>query len=881
MASLLTMVFTDVVESSATKRDVSLGRDSGERDHAYLEKVQTRHFNLIRECSKCHGGREVSTMGDAFYLIFENPVDAIRCAADIQKRLAAEPIETPRGPLRLRIGIHSGFPEVFEGSYHGTDVDTAARVEATASERQILLSSTTYELVRQMTDVKFHRVGEFALKGVGGMVLWEADWDGKGPRATAVPPLAAQQRKKQTWFALGALAVGVVLAATVGYRYSRSLRAAPLTDRDTIVLADFTNTTGDPVFNGTLRQGLSAQLEQSPFLNLLSDRRITQTLILMAQPREARLTRELARGVCVRTGSTATIEGSISTLGSQYVLGLNAINCHSDERLAEEQITANRKEQVLKALGEAATKIRGKLGESLASIEKYDAPPENVTTPSLEALQAYSLGYQAQNAKNDPVAAIPLFQRAISLDPNFAMAWARLGTNYGNLGEPAQAAENTRKAYELRERVSEREKFYIDSHYEQFVTGDLEAARKAYELWAQTYPRDVIPPTNLGGSIYWALGQYDKAFAADQQALQLDPSGGISYGNLVQACLYLNRLDEAKATAQEAQAHNVDSAYLHSYLYLADFLRHDAAAMEREAAGLMGKLGYEDVVLQYQSDAAAYAGQFAKARELTRRAVNSAVRADEKETAADYEAEAAVREALVGNTGLATKQPQAALTLSKGRDVAAIAAIAMSLAGDSAQALRLANDLSRRFPKDTIVQSEYLPMIRAAGILGSGDASKGAPQAVEALAESAPYELGNPFPGAFFFALYPLYLRGEAYLAAHQGALAAAEFQRILDHPGVVLNEPIGALAHLGLGRAYALEAGIPGSAGVSPAVAGASRSRKEQQVRGQEAHALAGETPTLQRARTAYQYFFTLWKDADPDIPLLKQAKAEYARLE
>jgi serine/threonine protein kinase/tetratricopeptide (TPR) repeat protein len=634
-------------------------------------------------------------------------------------------------------------------------------------------------------------------------------------------------------------AAGVVVAALVaGGLYFRSRHAMPLTEKDTVVLADFTNTTGDAVFDGTLRQGLSSQLEQSPFLNLLSDERVAQTLALMAQPKDARFTRELAREVCQRTASAASIEGSISSLGSQYVVGLKAVNCRSGDVLANEQATASGKEQVLKALGEAATKIRVKLGESLASVQKYDAPAENVTTPSLEALQAYTLGYQAQIVKRDYAAAIPLFQRAVRLDPNFAMAYARLGTNYANLGQTTRAAESTRRAYELRERVSEREKFYITSHYEHFVTGNLEAARKAYELWAQTYPRDTAPLSNLS-VIYGALGDIDKALFASQEALKLSPGSGLGYANLVSGYVNVNRLDEARATAQEAQAHNLDNPGNHQTLYIIDFLQHDAAGMGREAAVLMGKPGFEDVMLASESDTAAYGGQFSKARELTRRASESAQRADEKETAAGYVAEAAVREALVGNMSLAKQQAQAALNLSTGSDVEAISAIALGLGGDAAQATRLAADLVKRFPENTSMQFNYLPTIRAAIALQGGSASK----AIEALVPVAPYELGSPTQN-LSFSLYPVYLRGEAYLAAHQGSAALVEFQKILDHPGVIGNEPIGALAHLGLARAYALQ----------------------------------GDTA---KSKAGYQDFLALWKDADPDIPILKQAKAEYTKLQ
>jgi Flp pilus assembly protein TadD len=644
---------------------------------------------------------------------------------------------------------------------------------------------------------------------------------------------------RKLWKVLVPAALILVAVAIAGAFYFRSGQTTHrLTEKDSIVLAEFTNTTGDSVFDGTLRQGLSAQLEQSPFLNLLSDERVAQTLALMAQPKDARLTRELAREVCQRTGSAASIEGSISSLGSQYVVGLKAVNCRSGDVLANEQSTAGGKEQVLKALGETATKIREKLGESLASVQKYDEPAENVTTPSLEAMQAYTLGYQVEIVKNDNPGAVAFFQRAISLDPNFAMAYARLGNSYSNMGQTARGAENTRKAYELRERVGEREKLYIASHYETNAIGNLEAARKTCELWAQTYPHDAIPPAVLS-AIYSNLGDYDKGLAASQESLKRNPGSGLGYGNLVNSYLNVNRLDEARTTAQEAQAHNLDSPAIHFLLYSISFLQHDAAGMEHEAAGLMGKPGFEDAMLYNESDTAAYAGQFAKARELTRRASDSAQRADEKETAADYVAEAAVREALGGNMSTAKQQAQAALALSSGRDVEAISAIALGMAGDALQATRLADDLAKRFPEDTIVKFEYVPMVRSAAALQAGSATK----AIDALAPAAPYELGTTTQN-LGFALYPVYLRGEAYVAAHQGSAAAAEFQKILDHPGVVLNEPIGALTHLGLAGAYAL----------------------------------SGDTT---KAKTAYQDFFALWKDADPDIPILKQAKAEYAKLQ
>jgi len=659
--------------------------------------------------------------------------------------------------------------------------------------------------------------------------------DGESRKFRGVSERPAGARSKRWPWIAGAAALIVLALAGAGYFLHRG--APKLTDTDTIVLADFSNTTGDPVFDATLRQGLSAQLEQSPFLSLVSDQRIAQTLTLMAQPRDARLTSQVAREVCQRTASAATIEGSISNLGSQYVLDLRAVNCGDGDLLADEQISANGKEQVLNALGDAATKLRAKLGESLASVQKYDALPENVTTPSLEALQAYTLGNHTIDVVNDYQAGIPLFERAISLDPNFAMAYLRLGQSYEPLSEMDRCAESTRKAYELRQRASESEKLAISSFYELAVTGNLEAARSSYQLFAQTYPRDEEPQENLW-IVYTFMGDYDKAHAAAMQAVKLNPGSGNNYVNYAYSYQWIGQLDQAMATVRESRAHNLDSPWLPLVLYNVYFLQHDDAAMQQQVAGATGKPGVDDQMLFLESETAAYHGELTKSHELTRRAADSAQRTDEKETAAEYLSHAAIRDALVGNVADARQQAQAALATTNSRLSDAFSAIALGLAGDSAQAERLAADLGKHFPQDTDVQFDFLPMVHAAIALHSGEAKR----AIDALVPSAPYELaeGN---ADFTFALYPVYLRGEAYLAARQGAAAATEFQKISNHSGVAGNEPIGALAHLGLARAYAL-AGDPA------------------------------------KSKSAYQDFLALWKDADPEIPILKQAKAEYAKL-
>jgi tetratricopeptide (TPR) repeat protein len=646
---------------------------------------------------------------------------------------------------------------------------------------------------------------------------------------------------RKLWWVIVPATVVLAGLAPGGYFYFR--RTPKLTDKDTILLADFTNATGDPVFDGTLRQGLAVQLEQSPFLRLVSDEQVQQTLRMMKQPPDARLTPEIAREICQRTRSTTVLDGSIAQIGTQYSLILRALNCSNGESLTSTETQASDKSHILEALGKASSDIRKKLGESLVTLQKFDTPLEQATTPSLQALQVYSLGQRSLLANADPAAAVPFFRRAIGLDPNFAMAYALLGLNFAYLSQTGLAAQSTRRAYELRERVSQREKFFIESNYYFLVMGDLEKARQAYELWAQTYPRDTLVPGSVG-AIYIGLGQYDKALEKTREALQLDRGSAANYASLVGCFVLLNRLEDARTWAQEAETKNVDSTWLRIILYMLAFLKNDAAGMARQVEWATGKPGVEDVLLVFEADTAAYSGQLSKARELSRRAVASAIRVGQKETAAVYEADSALREALFGNAAEARKRAAAALRLSMGRDVEYVVALALALTGDAireqARIEKLVDNLTRRFPEDTAARFNYLPTIRAQRALSRKDASN----AIGAVQAAAPYELGSPGTVAFFRALYPVYVRGQAYLVAHQGGEAAAEFRKILDHRGVVLNEPIGALAHLQSGRAYAL----------------------------------SGDKT---KAKAAYQDFLKLWKDADPDIPIFKQAKAEYAKLQ
>jgi tetratricopeptide (TPR) repeat protein len=630
--------------------------------------------------------------------------------------------------------------------------------------------------------------------------------------------------KKGRWpLVTGTAALIVAAIAATAYLFTH--RGPILTARGPIVIAEFTNTTGDAVFDGTLRQGLVAQLEQSPYLDVFSDAQVDGTMRLMSQPAGARLTHELARQVCQRSGGAALLDSSIAQVGSQYSLILNAENCSTGALLASAQAVAVDKNHVLGALGIAASSIREKLGESLASIRKFNTPLEEVTTPSLEALQAYTLGWRAM-LNGDPSAAVAPMQRAISLDPNFAMAYAVLGTAYWGLGESRLAAENSRKAYALPDRVSEREKFYISSHYEENVTGDLGKAVELFELWAQTYPRDVAPVGHLGFN-YANLGQYDKSLAAGRRALDLAPNDAMPYEVLASGYLNLDRIDEAAAMVQQAKAYGVE---LHGVAYGIAFLRGDTAGMAREA----GAPGTEDSLIDLESDTAAYAGNLAQANDLTARAVASARHAGRKDVAAGYLAKAALHEALVGDTALARKQAASAIHESNGRGIQGIIALALALVGDIAQANDYADDLAKRFPQDTIAQFHYIPTIRAAVALRQKSPAK----AIADLQAAFPYELG-----ATSLTLYPVYMRGQACLMGHQGVAAAAEFQKILDHHGLALNEIISPLAHLGLGRARALSGDKPG-------------------------------------ARKAYEDFLGLWQHADRILPILQQAKAEYAHL-
>ena len=672
--------------------------------------------------------------------------------------------------------------------------------------------------------------------------------DSESGKTRAVSDGSESRRRSRRVLWIGA---AVVIMAAMAWRvwFMRYGPSVKLTDKDQIVLADFANSTGDPVFDDTLKTALTVALRQSPFLNVLPDSQVAKTLQQMTRPKGAKLTPDLAGEVCQRAGSKAYISGAIGSLGSEYVLGLKAVNCQNGDTLAQEQVTAVSKEKVLNALGDASSKLRAELGESLATVQRFDIPLAQATTSSLDALKAFTLGRKA-NGEKGPPAALPYNQRAIELDPNFALAYAAVGNNYISLGEAARAAEYFTKAFQLQEHASEREKLIIAGDYYSNVTGEVEKGAQNYQQEIESYPREASGYMGLGTE-YAAQGQYEKAVEEVRQALRLTPDRMSPYVNLANFALALQRYDETLQIIRDAQARKLDDAISHLALYAVAFIAADSAAMKEEEQWFARRPEYENYGLALASDTAGYAGHVHKARELSKQAADSAVRADDKEVGAFYLANTAVLEAAYGNAAEARQTAAEALKLapaSLGPEVEA--ALAFALAGDSARAGKLAKDLNQRYPLDTQMQSLWLPAIQAQLALDR----KAPAAALNAVQAVSPVEFGNIIFTNNLSCLYHVYVRGEAYLATGQGGPAALEFQKVLDHSGLVSNCWTGALAHLGVARANVLEL---------------------KTSRGADADA------ARVRALAAYKDFLTLWKDADPQVPILKQAKAEYAKLQ
>jgi serine/threonine protein kinase len=671
---------------------------------------------------------------------------------------------------------------------------------------------------------------------------------GKPSAVSAAPIKTNAKAHAVRWPILtGVAVVAVVLAVGAWLYFAR--RAQALTEKDTIVLTDFANSTGDAIFDDTLKTALDVSLHQSPFLNVLSDRDVAETLQQMTRPASTKLTPELARELCQRARSKAYIAGAIGSLGSKYVLELKAVNCRSGGTLAEEQVTAASKEKVLDTLGQAASKLRGELGESLATVQKLDVPLEQATTSSLEALKALSLGRKA-NIEKGHAAALPYYQRAIELDPNFAEGYQALSYDYFNLGEVGRASEYETRAFQLREHASEREKLGIAGTYYLNVTGELDKSVQTWQEYMESYPRDLLAYDNLA-TLSNLQGQYEKAEEIEKRMSRLAPNLGLAYQNLANDALALQRLDEARQIAHEGQTQMANDFILRNALYALAFLDADSAAMAEQQKWYAGKQEYENYGLALASDTEAYAGHLAKARELTKRAVESAIRADNKEDGAIWQANAALQQAAYGNPAEARPSAAEALKLAPASPgVEAEAALAFAMAGDTARAESLAQDLNKRFPLGAQMQSLWLRAIQSQLALDR----KNPAAAVTALQPDSAIELGQIQFVNNISCLYPVYVRGEAYLAAGQGKPAAAEFQKILDHSGIVWNCWTGALAHLGVARANALQ------------------SRTSQGADSDAARV---------RALAAYKDFLTLLKDADPGIPILIAAKSEYAKLQ
>jgi tetratricopeptide (TPR) repeat protein len=654
-----------------------------------------------------------------------------------------------------------------------------------------------------------------------------------GPAGARRPPNVIRRNFKKILVGAALLLVAGGIAA--GLRY-RSLRASQLNARDTVVLTDFSNNTGDAVFDDTLKQALKVSLSQSPFLNILSDRKVRATLKLMTQPTNTPMSPSLAREVCQRSGSKAYIAGAIASLDTDYVIGLKAENCLNGTTLASEQVTAHTKDEVIPVLGQAATRLRSRLGESIATVRKFDVPLRQATTGSLQALKEYTDGGVAENDKG-PVAAIPHYKQAIALDPLFARAYSALAGEYFDAGESELSAAMATKAFELRDRATELEKTQIEASYHSFTTGNLEKAARAYEAWARLTPWYPGPHSNLA-YVYGTLGWNDKALSESLEGLRLGESGE-AFTNVMSSYVALGRLEEAKASFAQAESHHANTPLNHTSRYLVGFLEHDRAAMDREIAYAKETPEIEAWMLYFESCTSSYYGQMRMARELSGRAAASTLANNQKETAAAYRADLALHEALFGNAKIAKQEIQKALATSVGPDVRAAAALTYAFAGDMKAANVLADQLAKRYPDNTIVQKDYLPAIRAhLAILNKKPA-----EAVEELEPARPYEFGQPAQ-AILLNMYPVYVRGEAYLAAHDARAAQIAFQEILDHPGSSLNEAIAALAHLGVARALTLQG-------------------------------------DKDRARSAYQELFSIWKNADAEIPVLKQARSEFARLQ
>jgi class 3 adenylate cyclase/tetratricopeptide (TPR) repeat protein len=833
----LALVFTDMVGSSAAKRAASLGSDASARDRAYLEGIQSKHLRLIRTTVAEHNGQEIMTIGDSFFLTFEEVSDAVRCAAAIQQRLRAFPIDTPSGPLQLRIGIHVGTPEFFENSWHGTDVDMAARVESAGVGQQILLSDAARAAAGEMSGITFRPLGTYVLKGVGEVKLWDCDYDNNGQRDSHL--VSVEATRKTQFFARSLAAVAMLIVVCLGgfffwQRYKDKQEAAEeknkvVLSKDSIILADLANKTGDPVFDTTLTQAIAIQLEQSPVLNLISQQHLRQSLQYMGRPETDKITPEIAREIGQREGIKAYLSGDVVKLGNSYVITLSAQNTNNGDNIASEQAQAPDKDHVLEAVGKVSAQMRAHLGESLASIEKLDTPFGQATTASLEAFRAYALGDVEHEKGLDLPQAEGHYKQAIELDPNFAMAWARLAVVYSNSGQHGRALPAFTKAFELSKNVSERERLYIQAHYYNNATGDLAKAVDTLELSVKTYPLDLSAPINLGVA-QGALGELEASLNSNLKAAQIDPSDSVAQSNILGAYVGLDRFQDAEKTWAEIQRLQIaDGTEVLQGVYQLYFLEGNTAGMAQVLAKGEGRAD------QYLLTAsAAFSQEFSGRYRAAENSWNETVRQAGAQKATDAEASNLLYlvsgRAIAGFCEDAPKSVHAALGFDKSKPTLMQVAFTAALCNDHADADPILAKLGRDYPEDTIIQKVVIPQSRAAMAIADHQPAV----AIQELEGSKSFDLVSD--GA--------YLRGLAYLELKDAANAIDAFQRATQYKGACLTllQDYGQ-GRLGLARAYVM----------------------------------SGDKAS---AKKTYEDLLTLWKDADPDLPQLLAAKQEYAAL-
>jgi class 3 adenylate cyclase/tetratricopeptide (TPR) repeat protein len=833
----LALVFTDMVGSSLAKRAEALGPDASARDHAYLEGIQAKHLHLVRTAVAEHKGQEVMTIGDSFFLTFEDVVDAVRCAAAIQQQLRAFPINTPTGPLQLRIGIHIGTPEFFENSWHGTDVDIASRAESAGTPQQIVLTGAARAAAGPMTGIQFRPLGTFALKGVGEVKLWDADYDQHGPRPAAIASNETRRKRKLLAAGVAGLVLVAALGATGRFLWQQhklqqeiASRTSALA-RDSIILADFENKTGDPVFDTTLTQAFSIQMEQSPVLNLVSQQHIRQSMQYLGKSQDDPITPAIAREIGEREGIKAYLTGSIAKFGNTYIITVTAQNTRTGDDIASEQAQAADKDHVIEAIGAVASAMRARLGESLSSIQKLDTPFGQATTPSLEAFRAFALGDVEHEKGLDTPQAEGHYRQAIELDPNFAMAWARLGVVYTNAGEQGRALPPFTRAFALSKNVSERERLYIQGHFYTYATGDIEKAIDTLELAIKTYPLDIYFPVNLGVA-QGAVGRIEESLASNRKALALDQDDAIARENDLSALMELDRMGEAKESLTETlRLHLADSTNLLGQEYLYSYLTGDKAAM----AQLVSKVAGREDEFRFKLNVAfveEFAGQY-RAAEIT---WNQAAEEAALQKAPDGQASALLNlvsgRALAGNCQNAAQTVKKSLSLDRSKPTLVQAVISAALCNDRADTLPLLAKLDKEYPEDTIVQRINLPESRAA----------------LALAAHQPQAALHELEGSKVYNLVSIeaYLEGLAYLDLHDGSNAIAAFQRATKYKGNAVVQGLQDYGQglLGLARAYTM-------------------------------------TGDKNSAKKTYAQLLDLWKEADADLPQLLAAKKEYAALQ